>query len=141
MPRLSCWFIRAALIYLIAGFSLGALLLVQKASPIHPALWRLLPAHVEFLLFGWVAQLTMGVAYWILPRFRPAPVRGKQGLAWLAFGLLNTGVMLAAMAPVITAPPLVTLLGRSAEAGAALAFALHAWPRVKSTEVTLRRTT
>lgn len=138
MPRLTCWFIRAALIYLIAGFLLGALLLAQKAWPIHPALWRLLPAHVEFLVFGWVAQLTMGVAYWILPRFRPGPVRGKQGLAWLAFGLLNAGVMLAGVAPVITAPALVTLLGRSAEAGAVLAFALHAWPRVKPTEVTPR---
>jgi hypothetical protein len=31
MPRLSCWFIRASLAYLIAGFTLGALMLTLKA--------------------------------------------------------------------------------------------------------------
>ena len=49
MPRLSRWFIRCALIYLALGFTFGALMLFNKGVPFYPALWRLLPTHVEFL--------------------------------------------------------------------------------------------
>ena len=34
MLRLSCWFIRASLAYLVAGFTLGALMLTLKAGTI-----------------------------------------------------------------------------------------------------------
>lgn len=63
--------------YLVLGFTLGLLLLVNKGVPIHPALWRLLPAHAEFLLLGWTLQLALGVAYWILPRFGT-----RRGAVW-----------------------------------------------------------
>ena len=69
MPRLSQWIIRATFIYLLVGFTVGAFLLAHKGVPLHPALWSLLPAHIEFLLMGCVVQLTMGVAFWILPRY------------------------------------------------------------------------
>lgn len=129
MPRLSCWFIRAALLHLFLGFTFGGLLLFHKGVPLHPALWRLLPAHIEFLLFGWTVQLVMGVGFWIFPRFRRS--RGNEQPAWLAFSLLNLGVGLVALAPLFSLPPLVSFLGRLAEAGAAIAFAWHAWPRLK----------
>ncbi|MBE7551273.1 MAG: hypothetical protein HS126_09400 [Anaerolineales bacterium] len=129
MPRLSCWFIRAALIYLTVGITFGALLLFHKGIPFAPFVWRLLPVHVEFLLFGWTVQLAMGVAFWIFPRFWRS--RGNETPAWLAFGLINLGVCLAGLGPLLGAPSLVILLGRLAEAGAAAAFALHIWSRVK----------
>lgn len=129
MPRLSCWFIRAAFLYLVLGFTFGGLILFHKGIPLHPGLWRLLPAHIEFLLFGWTVQLVMGVGFWIFPRFWRS--RGNEKPAWLAFGLLNLGVWLAGMGPVVSAPPLVSLVGRLAEAGAAAAFVIHAWPRIK----------
>lgn len=129
MPRLSCWFIRSALLHLLLGFSLGSLILFHKGIPLHPAVWRLLPAHVEFLLFGWTVQLAMGVGFWIFPRFWRS--RGNEKPAWLAFGLLNLGVWLAGVGPVLGAPAWLPLVGRLAEAGAALAFAIHTWPRLK----------
>jgi hypothetical protein len=85
VPRLSCWFIRASLLYLAVGFTLGALLLVHKGIPLHPALWRMLPPHLECLLLGWTLQLALGVAFWILPRFPQGP-DGNEALAWWAFG-------------------------------------------------------
>lgn len=91
MPRLSIWFIRAALIYLAVGFTFGALLLANKGFPISPQLWRLLPAHIELLLVGWTLQLAMGVAFWILPRIRAT--RGVVRPAWAAFALLNGGLL------------------------------------------------
>ena len=129
MPRLSVWFIRAALLYLIAGFTFGALMLANKGMALSPLFWLLLPIHVEVLLIGWIAQLALGVAYWILPRFRQA--RGNTQAAWAAFILLNTGIWLAGLSLAFTGPPWVSLLGRLAEVAAAAAFALHAWPRVK----------
>lgn len=129
MPRLSCWFIRASLLYLVLGFTFGGLLLIQKGLPLHPALWSLLPAHIEFLLFGWTVQLGMGVGFWIFPRFLGS--RGNEKPAWLALGLLNLGVWMVALGPIPGVPDLAPSLGRLAEAGAALAFALHAWPRIK----------
>jgi hypothetical protein len=52
--------------------------------------------------------------------------------AWLALGLLNLGVLAVSLAPWVpaAAAPL-TLGGRTAQALAGAAFALHAWPRVK----------
>lgn len=129
MPRLSCWFVRASLLYLAVGVTFGGLLLAHKGIPLHPFLWRLLPLHIEFLLFGWLVQLAMGVAFWIFPRFWRS--RGNERPAWVAFGLLNAGVLLAGISPLLAWPAWFILIGRLAEAGAAVAFALHAWPRIK----------
>ncbi len=129
MPRLSTWLIRAALIYLLLGFSVGGLLLWNKGVPIYPSVWRLLPAHMEFLLLGWTVQLVIGVAYWILPRFRGQ--RPKTALVWLSFALLNGGVWLVVASGFVAAASTVQLIGRLMESGAVVAFAIHAWLRVK----------
>lgn len=132
MPRLSAWFTRAACIYLLLGFTVGGLLLWNKGLPIHPALWRLLPAHIEFLLLGWTVQLVMGVAYWILPRFRTK--RPLTGLVWLSFGLLNGGIWLMVGGSLMGSAA-VQLVGRLGEVAAVLSFAVHAWVRVKPTSL------
>jgi hypothetical protein len=131
MPRLSALLIRAALTYLAVGFTLGGLMLFHKGIPLHPLLWRLLPAHIEMVLFGWTVQLAMGVAFWILPRFSVGPERGDERPAWVAFLLLNAGVLLVGLGGALDAPGWSLVVGRVAEAGAALAFSVHAWPRIK----------
>ena len=129
MPRLSIWMVRTALSYLLLGFTFGALLLAHKGIGLHPMLWRLLPLHIEFLLIGWTLQLAMGVAYWILPRFLSK--RGREGLAWVAYLLLNSGLCCIVLSVVIPTWGGVAAVGRGLEALAAIAFALHAWPRIK----------
>ena len=62
MPRLSVWFVRASLIYLLVGFTFGALMLAEKGIPYYPPIFNLLPIHIELLLIGWLVQLAMGVA-------------------------------------------------------------------------------
>jgi hypothetical protein len=127
---LSVWFIRTGLVHLGLGFSVGALLLFHKGVPLAAALWRMLPLHIELVLVGWTVQLGMGVAFWILPRWGTA--RGNEALAWLAYGLLNAGVLSAGLGQWLGGPAAVPGLGRGLELLAALAFALHAWPRVKA---------
>lgn len=131
MPRLSRWAVRASLAYLVLGFTLGAILLAHKTAPVHVAIWRLVPIHVEFLLMGWMMQLVLGVAFWSLPRFREPPVRGKESTAWLAFGLLNLGLLFVAARAIPGAPEALRVVGRGLELAAAVSFGVHAWPRVK----------
>jgi hypothetical protein len=123
--------IRAALAYLATGFLVGALLLIQRAVPLRNWLHRLVPLHIEYLLLGCLVQLALGVAFWILPRFRSGAERGQEAPAWVAFALLNLGIQTVAIGGAAGAPSTLGLLGRCVEGLAAGAFALHAWPRVK----------
>jgi cbb3-type cytochrome oxidase subunit 1 len=128
VPRLSVWMIRAALLSLAGGASLGALLLAAPGL-VSVARWR--PLHAELLLVGWTVQLAFGVAYWILPRYRQGPERGRDELGWAALVLVNLGVLLVGLGRSVAGAEAWALAGRSAEGLAALAFAAQAWPRVK----------
>jgi len=130
MPRLSVWTVRLALLYLLAGFTIGALLLVSKGTGWNPGLWRWLGAHQEFLLAGWMGQFAMAVGYWAFPRYR-GNHRGNPTLAVLSFVLLNGGIGLVFAATFWGLPLLAW--GRGLEAAAALAYAFYAWPRIKPT--------
>jgi hypothetical protein len=57
--------------------------------------------------------------------------RGNEQAAWAAFVLINGGVWIAGIGAMLGATPIITVIGRLAEVGAAFAFAVHAWPRVK----------
>ena len=94
-------------------------------------MWQLLPMHIEFVLVGWTMQLAMGVGFWILPRFIHGAARGDERLVWLAYLVLNAGVLTVGIGAWLEVPRVILLVGRSAELLAALLFALHAWPRVK----------
>lgn len=128
MPRLSRWAIRLALGYLLAGFTIGALILVNKGTGWWPWIWRWLPGHQEFLLLGWTTQFALGVAYWIFPRYR-GNRRGNPALAVLAVVGLNGGVWLVTLAPWLGV--FWRLMGRGLEGLAVALFVLYAWPRVK----------
>lgn len=125
MPRVSAWFVRASLCHLVAGFAIGALMLASKGMSIAMGVWALRAVHIEMLLVGWVIQLVMGVAVWIFPRMglRRAPRRSAI-TAWLAFALLNGGVLLVSLGPALFAA------GRLLEVAAAASFVAHLWGRV-----------
>ena len=130
MPRLSVWFVRASLIYLLAGFTLGALMLAQDGISYYPAIIAVLPIHMEFLLVGWLVQLALGVAFWIFPRFELGlpHSRGNEKLIWVSFVLLNAGVLIVALELWIAA---ALLIGRVLEVLAVLVYVLGSWRRVK----------
>ena len=136
MPRLSVLMIRAALHYLGTGFLFGGLLLFNKGVPFAPIIWRLLSVHVELLLFGWMMQLAMGVAFWIVPRFSTPPRYGRVWLAALACALLNSGVLVSA-AGQWSGSDLLQLGGRASILLAGVCFVFHILPRIKPLSVTL----
>jgi hypothetical protein len=98
-------------------------------SPSFAPVWRLFPLHQEALLVGWLLNLAMGTAYWILPRVQHS--RGPEAPVWAALALLNGGVAAVAVATVVpeSASALV-LAGRSGELTAALLFAGSSWRRI-----------
>ena len=130
MPRLSVYFIRASLIYLLLGFTFGALLLANKGLMHSPAIWMLLPIHIEFDLVGWLVQLAMGVAFWILPRFSKGSARGNEELSWFAFILINAGILLVVANGMFETDGLM-LIGRVSETLALILFAFGNWRRIK----------
>ena len=73
MPRPSVWLVRAALIFLAAGVTAGALMLAGRGLGIAGRLAWLLPFHAEFLLMGWTVQLCWGSRIGSCPPLRPAP--------------------------------------------------------------------
>lgn len=124
MPALSRWFIRTALLELGLGFLLGATMLATKDTHLWSSTSRLLPLHVELLLPGWLANLAIGVAYWMLPKHATGSERGATLPVALAWGLLNGGILLAGSGVAAAA-------GRTAEFCAVVLFTINAWPRVK----------
>ncbi len=131
MPKLSVWLIRCALLHLLIGSLLGTVMLLTKAGATMPG-WVLRGwgVHAELVLVGWMVQLTIGVAYWILPKFPRRPVRGPSWPVVAALVLLNAGVVAAGLASLQGWRELV-VVARFAELAAVMSFALSTWPRVK----------
>lgn len=129
MPTLSVWFVRLALVYLGIGFTLGAGLLLTKVLLLPATLLRFRHVHIELLLIGWMAQLAIGVSYWILPRLSEANGRGSEIPVRFALLALNAGVLMASTGFLIEAEQLVWI-GRILEAAAIMSYALHLRPRL-----------
>jgi hypothetical protein len=113
------------------GFTLGTLMLINKGFPVMPWAWKLLPLHIESVLFGWTMQFAMGMAFWILPRFARGEPRGKESLYLFAVVLLNIGIWMVGLADLFIFASPLRVLGRLMELLAIAAFGLQAWRRVK----------
>lgn len=130
MPRLSAWSVRLAMLYLLLGFTFGALMLANKGIPFADWLWRLLPAHMDILLFGFVIQLAIGFAFWILPRYRGGS-RGNENVVWVAVVLLNLGIWTITIAGSFNFSGLWMVTGRLLEGVAAILFVFQIWKRIR----------
>jgi uncharacterized membrane-anchored protein len=137
MPTLSRYLIRSALLCLAVGFTLGGLILAAKGGAIDPQVWGWLPVHMTLLLNGWLVQLSLGVAYWILPRVNLRE-RGRRTWAWAGFAIFQVGLLLTLMAAAsLWIPEAASLIAPSLilQTVGVVLFAIHAWPRIRPTFV------
>jgi hypothetical protein len=121
-PTLARLTLGSALICMVAGSALGALVLIARGTGQPVWAWGLLPAHQALVTRGWLTLLAMGGAYLYLPR--KGRERPRELAAWLAVALQHIALICAAASHVQVA--------QVAQMSAALVFALHAWPRIKS---------
>lgn len=131
MPVWSNLLQRTALVHLVLGSLVGALLLAARGTGVELPYGPLMALHGEVLLIGWLLQFTMGVAYWMLPKHASGSPRGATGPIAAAWLLLNAGVWTAGLGMALEGPAAVVTAGRLAEAGSLVLFASNAWPRIK----------
>ena len=137
MPRLTRWFLRTALLWLVAALAVGALLAASAVVRLPPIVGSLGPAYFHLLMVGWVTQLIVGMVFWMFPKHSAARPRGSEALGWAVYGLLNSGLALRLLAePWQSATP-GPLPGGLLVASALLqwlagmGFVANTWTRVK----------
>jgi hypothetical protein len=135
MPLLTRWYIRSALVYLIAALLLAVVLALPINLP--PFIRFMNPAYFHLFLVGWVTQMIFGVIYWMFPIITRVQPRGNERLGWFSYILLNVGLLLRVIGePLVSTRPetgVGWLLAISAllQWLAAVLFVILAWPRVK----------
>lgn len=137
MPTLSRWYIKTALVYLVAGLFASLVSAAQAPLNLPLALGAIRPVTLHLFTVGWITQMIFGVAIWMFPRATRERPRGNIPLAIAAYLLLNSGLAIR-----IIFEPLYTV--RTAEAAgwllvlsaglqwaAGISFATYVWARVK----------
>jgi hypothetical protein len=101
VPPLTRRFLATAAVCLLAGISLGLVMVLQREFGGHWAGPLVVSAHTHLILVGAVLEAIFGTALWLFPR----PVRGQwQAPAWvgeLAWGTLTSGTVLRAIAEIL----------------------------------------
>ena len=86
MSNITVWFIRCAMVYLVAAVLMG--IHMSHHGPAYP----LIPIHTHLNLLGWMSMMIFGVAYHILPRFSGRPLWSDR-LALAHLWLANIGLI------------------------------------------------
>jgi hypothetical protein len=143
MPPIARTFTKAAFLYFLAAFLLGALMMLDRWLSFSRWLKVVYLSQLHLLVVGWITQLAIGVAYWIFPRFLrnqdPRP-RGSDALAWAVLISLNAGLLMRFIFEPFylmrSQPWLAALLAVSGmlQAFAALGFAWLIWGRIRAME-------
>ena len=132
MPTLTRWFLRAAIIDLVAGLGLGLLLALPAMADASPG-WRMVLVHL--LVMGWATQMIFGVAYWMFPRRKPLDLTAFDATGWTCFAATNLGLIArAAGEPALGsgAPyaSVLVLMASLLQLLAVIAFVIQIWPRI-----------
>ncbi len=130
MPLLTRTFIKTAMICFTLALMLGILLAARVTN-------GFFPVYIHLLVFGWLTQLIFGVALWMFPKYSNEKPRGYETLGWWSYALLNSGLLLRAIAEPIqsTQPnPLsgwTLVISAILQFLAGLLFVFNTWQRVR----------
>ncbi len=136
MPRITRWFLKSALIYLVCAIGIE-ILAAWPSGPVHRIAVQLRPSAFHFFFVGWLSQMVFGVSHWLFPIFSRSEPRGKQWLIDTSFVALNIGIVLRffSEAPfwqsVYPGTQTILLLSIVLQWVGFVAYAAHIWPRIK----------
>jgi hypothetical protein len=131
------FFIRTALLYLLASFLAGGLVLANQGLALDWRIGALLPVFYHLLMVGWTTQLICGVALWMFPVLSRKQPRGDERLGWATYALLNAGLLVRVFAePLHTWNPTpwsgwALVVSGVLQTVAVWVFVVAIWPRVK----------
>lgn len=135
MPKVARWFIKAGIIYFITGVLLSFLAEIPALN----AGAMLLPVYFHMLVTGWITQVIMGVSLWMFPRKHRDKKKRESVLSWMAFWLLNSGLVLRFISepflPVIQNSTIISVLvviSSILQISAIAAYVAEIWPRLQS---------
>jgi uncharacterized membrane protein len=137
MPSLTRWFVRSAMLNLVAALFVGVLLAAQNLSVLPPVVAALTPVYFHLFMVGWIAQLIFGIAFWLFPALSKSEPRGDERQAVATYWLLNSGLLLRVISEPLNAIQPLTLWGWLLALSALLqwlagmAFVANTWARVK----------
>jgi len=137
MPPVARWFVRTALVYLVAALLVGVSLMLRLVADLPAVIGALQPVYFHLLMVGWVTQLIFGVVFWMFPKQSTERPRGSERLGWATYGLLNVGLLLRAIGEPLQAAQPQSAAGWLLAASAVLqllagwAFVANTWDRVK----------
>jgi hypothetical protein len=144
MPKLTRWFNRIAMLYLLAALAVGALLVLRVPLALPGFLLRLGPVYFHLFLLGWVSQLIFGTVHWLFPGVTAARAE-TETLGWVTLVLLNGGLLLRVVAePLSAGRPgsgwgWLLVLSALLQWGAGLAFVAFVWPRTRERKAARRQ--
>ncbi len=137
MPRLTRWFVKTALVYLVAALFVWVVEAAQTVLNLPPVMARVQPTYLHLFTVGWITQMIFGVAYWMFPRASRARPRGSETLAVAAYGLINVGLILRVIAEPFhalrpgTVPDWLLTASAALQSLAGVCFVINIWGRVK----------
>ena len=136
MPTLTRWFLKTALMCLLAALLLAALLSARTVWSLPAVFGGAGPVYFHLFMVGWVTEMIFGIVYWLFPRFNKEQPRGRPWLGWTVYVLLNLGLLLRVVGePLNSLRPgdvwgwLLTL-SALLQWLAALGFVANTWPRI-----------
>ena len=137
MPVVTRTFLKTALIHFVAALTAGVLVAARPMLDLPQFVAGLTPVYFHLFMVGWVAQLIIGVAYWMFPKYTRAQPRGSEMLAWATYALLNVGLILRVIGEPARAVSTSETWGWVLAVSALLqwlggmTFVANTWPRVK----------
>ena len=137
MPILARWYLKTLLVYFIAALFVGLLLTFGASGNFAFLPPDLTSVYFPLLMFGWITQWIIGVAYWMFPVFSRSQPHGSEAIAWFTYVLINLGLILRAIGePLNAAQPgtawgWVLVFSAFLQWLAGLGFVVNTWPRVK----------
>lgn len=138
MDRFTIFAVKTSLIWMLIGFVIGGLMLVDHMVPGNWRAW-LLPTHGHMLFVGWFVQFVIGIAFWLLPRKRrpELPLGYGEHKAFIALAMLNIGLGMRVIAEPLWRDRqegiwIDSLLAGSSilQVGAIFIFVTQMWPRI-----------
>lgn len=137
MPLLTRTFLKASLLYFVAGLLTGLLVSADSAFDLDLPVSGLLPVYFHMLMVGWISQLILGIVFWMFPKYSREQPRGSEALGWATFWLLNVGLLLRVVSePLLTQGSSilwgwVLVLSSLLQWLAGLTFVANTWGRIK----------